>query len=587
MLLPPDRQERHPLYRNLIREVGASRADRKAVTRKRRQQYLTGSEGTQRARYNKLREHVQDLAADLYAPDSVRFSVVYPPHYGDRWLAEVEAARDEIHRLWHDSSAGLIFNLGVETAPSWGTTVFKTYVDQNEPVVAIVSPDDIAVARESLNDWDHQEALVHFYELTLDQFRRFLHPLDPARRAAIFEDAENHAAPSSASGTEALGPAMSRLILSAASPTMTGTVNMGAANPAQAMEQVPVVQMAELWVFDDEATPLCGRCHRARRDLTHDKDLPLYTHAFEGGGGWEGDYRVVTLVVGSSLEPIVWEPLNPLLAGEHPFHDLTIDPVYGYIWGLSQVEELYPLQEWRERRMQDVDELLHKQVDPPIVGTGLQGTQDEKLARLRKAGGIVSFPAAPGVKVEPFVVPMPPEAFAEVEKLDEMFDRAAGRRSRTRGPGMRSGDQVMAEARLAGGPTRNKAMIVEACLESVATALLRLQRRVSKSTLRTVEGKEVLLAQIPGDFVVRVSAHSSSPLYQEEIMQKVAFAASKGWIDADEALDLMNFPNAEVLKPKARKRAAAQAEQAKKAMHLKEEEVEAKVVRALKPRGGG
>jgi hypothetical protein len=362
---------------------------------------------------------------------------------------------------------------------------------------------------------------------------------------------------------------------------MIGTTNMGAANPAEAMERVDVVRMAELWVWDDHAVRICDTCQHPEHDLRHRKDLPLYQHNFKWQGGTAGDYRKATLVVSSGYEPVLWEPINPLIPEEHPFHDLTLDPVYGYIWGLSRIDELYPLQAWREQRMTQIDLLMQKQVNPPKVGIGVAGTFEEKMARLDRPGANVAFPQSGNTDVKPFTIPMPPDAFAEIDKIDEMFDKAAGRRSRQRQPGMRSGDQVMAEARLAGGPSRNKAMIVEKAAESVATHLLRLQHRCLKRPLVTAKGQEFLLYHIPADFVVKVEGHSASPLYQEEQMSKIAFAASKKWIDADEGIELLNMPNVQVLRAKARRRQAAEAEAQSGLLEAKKHEAESKSIKNL------
>lgn len=83
MLLPDDLAERDRLLRNIARECGHTKGSREGALRQWRTAYLQGTTMGTRARYNKLKEHVQESAADLYAPESTRFSLSMPRRYGD------------------------------------------------------------------------------------------------------------------------------------------------------------------------------------------------------------------------------------------------------------------------------------------------------------------------------------------------------------------------------------------------------------------------------------------------------------------------------------------------------------------------
>ena len=125
-------------------------------------------------------------------------------------------------------------------------------------------------------------------------------------------------------------------------------------------------------------------------------------------------------------------------------------------------------------------------------------------------------------------------------------------------------------------------MVVEDWVESITTQMLRLQRRVMSQTLRKVNGDEWWLSQMPNDFVVRVSAHSSSPVYSEQIVQKVALAKQWGAIDNEDAIRLLNLPHDELLVAKARKLAEAAAKRAERMLETKEKEAEAKRIKAIR-----
>ncbi len=512
--------------------------------------YLLGTDESARVRYNKLQEHVRASTSYLYAPEAIRFGVTLPPHYGDQWIEEEEVAREELHRLWHDSDAGLTVQLGVEWAHVAPTVVFKVLVSGNEPYVDLIAdPSDIGVLRPDLHEWDRQEAIVHWYVLDRSAFRRMIAAIpDEKYRTTLMAEAEEHAGPGESPGSaETLPDAIHNIILAQATPNMIGVARAPAdTSLAHPVVAEPVVKLAELWVRDDALD----------------------------------DWRVVTDFL--ATERIIWDPQNPLVSGEHPFHPLCLEPTPGYLWGVAPIERLLELQKWRERRMAQIEALMDIQLDPPLFFEGVSGLQDEKAKIFRKPGGLLSSPL-PGAKVTPVVPPMPPDAFADVQEMDRQFASMGGLPLGMRGqtePGVRSGEQALIQAILAAGPTLSKAMRVENCVEGIATAALRLQRRISKTTLRKGDGTEFLLAQMPGDFVARVSAHSASPIYAQQIAQKAQMAKQAGAISNEDYIRMLGLPQDDILAVKAKKLAQAQAERAKKLVEIKEREARAKEVKA-------
>jgi hypothetical protein len=510
--------------------------------------YLTGSERGDRALYNKLNEFVGYSSAYLYAPESVRFGIALPPHYGDQWMDEAAVAREELHRLWHDSDAGLIFGMGVTWSHVWDTVVFKVLVSQNEAALTMVpAPSDVGLLHEEL-DWDTQEAICHWYVLDLARFRRLIDPLPDDRRERLMALAEAHATPSYESMSETMPPTMQRLLVAASSPSMIGNVQ-GESNVAHARPRVgdKVVRLAELWVKDDAAK----------------------------------DYRVVTNF--THTEEIIWEPLNPLNPGEHPFHNLTLNPTPGYAWGVCPLEYLVSLQAAREMKLAEVNERDELQLDPPMFFKNFSMLDGEKAKAFRKKGGnIVS--SQPNSEVTSLAPPPLPDPLYMVDHIDSLFSRQGalprGMVGQTEA-GVRSGEQAMAQAMLGAGPTMIRAMLVEDTLESIATSMMRLHRRVNDTTLRKPNGEEFLLSQMPGDFVARVWAHSASPLYQQHLLQKATLAKQMKVIDAEDFLEFLDLPMTDTrLKAKARKIAEAQAKQGERVMEIKEQEAKAKLEKA-------
>jgi len=117
--LPDQPRLRQEAYVELSRQCTTDRSERKSYHSDLRVYYTTGTAIGARARYNKLKAHIQQSAAYLYQSESVRFAAVLPPQYGEHFTHQLEAFRDEIHRWWHDSRAGLTVATGVR----WGTSI--------------------------------------------------------------------------------------------------------------------------------------------------------------------------------------------------------------------------------------------------------------------------------------------------------------------------------------------------------------------------------------------------------------------------------------------------------------------------------
>lgn len=562
MRLPSTSEERARLFRNLIRQMEHDREERRLRHRRYKKLLITGSEGVYPAIYGKLAEHVENSTSFLYSSSAVRFGVNLPPHFGDEWMDEEEAAGNELHRIWHDTGAGLTFGLGVRWAHADDTSVFKVTAEGGEPRVDLIpDPADVGVMRPDLNEWDRQEAIVHWFALDLPTYARLLAGIpDDRRRADLWTQAQEHATPWMGTNDDALPAPVQSLIISAVSPNMIGAPTggvLGYPNVSLAIprSREPMVPMAELWVLDDMDS----------------KDRK---------GNWHADYRKVWMFC--PTEQIILDADNPLVPGEHPFHGLTLNPVPGYLWGICPLEALLGLAQWRERRMGQVDRLMELQLDPPLFFEMFGGAIDEQRKRFWQPGGSIASPM-PNAKVTNLAPQMPPEAFAEINEIDRMFAARAGLPLGSQGrtePGVRSGDQAQVQAILGAGPTLERAMLVEHRCEAIATQMLRLRRRLSGETLRTKEGHEFLLSQVPDEFVARVNAHSASPLFGQMIVQKAVLAMDRKAISAEDFVALLDLPMVEMLQAKARRAAKQGAERAERLVQAKETEAQAKETRA-------
>jgi len=554
VILPSERRARYALYRNLIRYCERSRSERRARARRLRDFYLTGSDEGADVFYNKIEEWVEFSSAYLYDPASVRFYPALPPHYGNRYAEELAVAREELEWLWHQTPTALLFAAGVTWAHVWDSVVFKVVMQpRSVPMPWLVpDPSDLGVLHENLNDWENQEAICQWYVMDLARFERLVN-LFPAERVdqrgrdELIQLARDHAVPGYETSYEMLPPAVSRLIISAASPTMTGAVDMPPEAPL-GIPRVsdPVVRIAELWVKDDSIN----------------------------------DYRVVTNFL--PTEDILWEPENPLLKGQHPFHELSLSFIPGYLWGKAPAQSLLRLQLLREKKFHEQDRRDELFINPPLFFEGMSNLDGEKSKRFRLPGGDITS-SMPNAKVTPVTPPPKVDEFGFIDQVDNMFARQSALPKVNIGgmeAGVRTEDQLMALAMLGSGPTMRRAMIVKSAAERLATYMLRLHRQVLGRTLKTHEGAEFYLSQISGEIAARVWANSTSPLYVQQTFQKATAAKQLGAIDNESYLDYLDLPNINVLKRRAREMGEGQAAAAQQLVDIKKAEAEAKMVSA-------
>ena len=179
------------------------------------------------------------------------------------------------------------------------------------------------------------------------------------------------------------------------------------------------------------------------------------------------------------------------------------------------------LQDMREHRMEQISNLLDRAVDPPTALTGWMGLVDEKNFALSKVGGVLSS-SEMGGKVEQFRPQVPQDTFAEIREIDHMFSEMSGISNVLSGrgeTGVRSKGHASELARLGSARPKKRALVIEDSLEVLATKYLKLDQQHNPDPLRTPDGQEFISEQFTKDFMVKVDAHSSSPVFMEDMKQ--------------------------------------------------------------------
>jgi hypothetical protein len=157
---------------------------------------------------------------------------------------------------------------------------------------------------------------------------------------------------------------------------------------------------------------------------------------------------------------------------------------------------------------------------------------------------------------------MPPDLFKEIGEIDLMFEEASGIVSVLQGrgeAGVRSSGHASQLARLGSSRAKKRALVIEDSLEKLATLYLKCMQAYDKTHLTDTEGRKFIPEQFTKDYVVKVDAHSNSPIFMED-SRKLAFELFQaGVIDKESLLDLIEPPMKQLLKERLKKMEEKQA----------------------------
>jgi hypothetical protein len=523
MRIPKEPVARENFYLDLIEKCLVSREQRKVDYSSLRSYYLFGNAPDDvPAIYNKIYPHIDQLTSFLYSAETTKFSIHTGASVSEDEQIKVPTLSKALNDEWLNSNADQVFSTAVTWSLCYNTTFVKLVVN-NGIHPYMVEPACIGVLREDSPYTDRQEAIVQTYYITKSELydRLYSHP----QRDAIVKRvmSTQHERTEIANGIQ-------RIILSQSNPTMYGNVNLDlSGNPTyKAQVSEDTIEMVELWVWNDETK----------------------------------DYQVVTK---ADPDVIIYDRTGEsmFLKGELPFVQICPNPLYDYYWGASEVQRLIYLQQLRNKRMTEILDLLAKQVSPPTALIGFTGILDEKNFALNRAGGLLSTDM-PSAKVEKLAPTIPPDLFREIGEVDLMFEEASGIVSVLQGrgeAGVRSSGHASQLARLGSSRAKKRALIIEDSLEKMATLYLKLMQVYDNTHYTDTRGMKFIADQFTKDFVVKVDAHSNSPIFMED-SRKMAFELFQaGVIDKESLLDMIEPPMKQLLLERLRKAEEKQAAQ--------------------------
>lgn len=524
MRIPTDPVDRESFYLQLVEKCLVSREERKADYSSLRSWYLFGAGPDESpAHYNKIYPHIDQLTSFLYSAETTRFSIQLGAGVNELEHVKVPSLTQALNDEWLNSNADQVFSQALTWALCFNSTFIKL-IYKNGIHPYMVEPSSIGVLREDTPHSDRQEALVHSYYITKSELyaRLYSHP----RREQIVQ----RVSASVHEGMVNVPEGVDRIVMSQTNPTMYGTVNLDLYGYNRYKPRVAedTVEMRELWLWNDETE----------------------------------DYQVVTM---AEPDIIIYDRpgKSVFLKGELPFVQLCPNPQFDYYWGQSEVQRLIFLQQMRNRRMTEILDLLSKQVNPPIALTGFTGILDEKNFALNRAGGLLASDM-PNAKADRLAPQIPGDLYESIHEIDAMFMEASGISNVLSGrgeSGVRSTGHASQLARLGSSRAKKRALIVEDSLEKVATLYLKLMQVYDNTHFKDLDNNSFIAEQFTRDYVVKVDAHSNSPIFTEDLRQ-LAFNLFKAQaIDKESLLDLLEPPMKQHLKDKLKKMEAKQAAQ--------------------------
>jgi len=522
MRVPEDLRERAAFYQDVLNRCLVSRQDRRAWYDSLRKFYLYASDTATPARYNRIYPQISLKASYLYSQETMRFSVEPDDMTDSKDVERGAAMGRRAQQHWHGSKADEKYQEKLKWSLVFGCMLSKHIWVNGHLNYYLQEPGNFGVLREDITNLDDQEAVVQIYTISKSELDRLLKD-HPAREEIIGRVSTRGKQDETAFPTN-----VGRLILTnstapSVAGTMTGVVSGG---PFQQFDYVAkvnqdLVQMFELWVWDDDLS----------------------------------DYRTVTL---ADPDIVIYDRANIYVEGELPFEALVPSPMYDYFWGISECALIVPLQMWREKRMNEVDQLFARQLKPPVSLSGFMGITDEKAAAFMRPGGAISA-QSPSAKVEVFEPKLPDDAMFILDRFDTMMDDVSGMSPILQGKGeqgVRAGQHGDLLAQMSGARLKQTGMIVRGDLEKEGRMILMGLQQEDDTALTTESGELFVAGQFSKNFTVRVSPHTSSPIFSGDMKSTAMELYKEGVIDGDTLVEMVDPPMADTIRERLKKNQA-------------------------------
>lgn len=470
--------------------------------------------------YNLLYAHIDTVTSFLYASDSTRFSVRMGSHAPKSDYRRTGAFGKRIMEEWKTSNADIVYQMAILWSLVYDSTIVKHIRRNGHVHPFVVDPACFGVYRDDVPMLDRQEAFVHTYYMTKTDLAKRL-ALHPRRDDIIKAATDTYAKQDTASSTP---PIVDRVVLTSGQPGIgmdsvvgEANVNIGASADYTAQLSVPVIEMQEIYVWNDS----------------------------------EDDYQVCTMASGNAIvfdRPNIFLPRSREFEGEHGFVQICPNPLPDYFWGQSEVAKLAPIQAKLNARMEDIDRLEQKQVDPPNAWGGM-GIPEDKLAGFNNPGADIAIGDA-NFKRETFIPTIPEHVYSSLDRYQAQMDVVSGLPNVVQGKGesgVRSAGHAGKLLTVGTARPKKRAMIIEDSLEKGATLYGICLYVDETDELTDEDGLVFIPAQMSSHFYVEVDAHSNSPVFMEDSKATAAGLFKAKAIDRARLIQMMHPPMEEQL----------------------------------------
>ncbi len=482
---------------------------------------------------NVLFSHNDRVAAHLFSPADLRFSIAWERHYKKDWLDKGAVAARCITEEWQNNSIDLLFGHGVKVAVDYGACLLKQLAGKDEDGhytyrgSRLVMPWMFGVADEAVNGLENQEffcetMLVNKYQVWRDT-RHLPDGKKLFERIISSSDKESGVGRPSSFMHQVLSTAVLDL-----SPTRTSNQPGGwiqtsggpAYPPTHPQTDIDLFPRHEIWVRNDEAS----------------------------------DYTTFVYFEPDILVSPLYKPTNLFVPGHTGYSLIQPNFTPEYFYGYSEIRDLMRLQAWLTEHLGDIRRIMGKQFDKLLAIIG-EGIQDEAYASMQETG-ILNL--GMGGSVTDLTPRLPEQAMPIIGEILYLMDRISGF------PGVMSGEGqsgvragVHADTLMKTGSTRlrDRSLLVERQCGIAGDVTLSLCQVKDDSIWWVREEDEstyFTLNQLPGDRRVVVDSHSSSPIYQDDHVQLVAWAVKANIIDPVSAIEMLPFQNKDLLIERAR-----------------------------------
>lgn len=529
--------------KELIDECYSSREARCDLYRLWTAYYYGGTSDGVQAVYNRTYSHIDRLGSFLFSPSDVRYAFEGDLALEGPDIEMLAAGARYLNREFHRTNVDQVFASGVTWALVKGACLEKTLWGHDGLEPWLVQPESFGVLREDIGDLDRQDAFVETTYMTPAAFRRTLssgwgpHQSNPhPERSAIIREVEK-SLKSRADENAPQDDYLMQIVVGGTGPVSTtqsggkAMVNFSSVPKPMLSPDVArrLVKHQELWVVDDERQ----------------------------------DYTTIRMVEDIVIEGDVKRRNLSGVKEEHPYTKICPNEVDSYFWGMSEIAQVYKLQDLLNTQIMNLQKVTALKADPPRALIGFTGVTEEKYNALRRPGGKITEDN-PNAKIENLSPEVPQEILIErINATVQYFDDVAGFTPVLMGQGeqgVRSQAQAQTLSRNGSPRMRDRALLVERQAVELGEFAYKLSASKEAEAQQTEKKAPFLLAQVlEKNYRATIDSHTASPAFQEDTRNLAVALKKLGVIDDEDTILLTHPPHEDMLVLKAKQKAEMQA----------------------------